>query len=146
MKLISSFTGKYSFLSNFHPVQVRYEGLTYKTAEHAFQAAKTLDPKLRRQIRGMSTPGQAKSLGRRVELRPFWDEIRLQAMEQILRSKFENPIMRDLLLDTCPAILIEGNNWYDTYWGVTDWGRGEGMNHLGRLLMKIRKELMDDGD
>ena len=33
-------------------------------------------------------------------------------------------------------ILIEGNWWKDTYWGVCD---GKGQNKLGELLMKVRK-------
>ena len=38
---ISSFHGENSFLSNFYPAPCVYEGETYATVEHAFQAAKT---------------------------------------------------------------------------------------------------------
>ena len=34
--------------------------------------------------------------------------------------------------------LIEENWWNDTFWGVC---RGVGKNHLGQILMKIRKEI-----
>ena len=31
----------------------------------------------------------------------------------------------------------EGNNWGDRFWGTVD---GEGLNHLGKIIMRIRKE------
>jgi len=36
---ITEFKGDWSFLSNFSPHEVDYNGITYKTAEHAYQAA-----------------------------------------------------------------------------------------------------------
>lgn len=39
--VISSFTGKYTFLSNFYPAPVTYMGQTYANNEAAFQAQKT---------------------------------------------------------------------------------------------------------
>src|SRR6185369_8674281 len=44
---ILEFQGDNRFLSNFFPAEVIYEGITYPTAEHAYQAAKTLDPEQR---------------------------------------------------------------------------------------------------
>lgn len=41
MNEISSFTGKYAFLSNFYPAPVTYMGQTYANNEAAFQAQKT---------------------------------------------------------------------------------------------------------
>jgi predicted NAD-dependent protein-ADP-ribosyltransferase YbiA (DUF1768 family) len=35
--------------------------------------------------------------------------------------------------------LIEENTWGDTFWGIC---KGQGENHLGRLLMQIRDELL----
>jgi len=63
---ITSFNGKYEFLSNFYYSPVTYEGITYPTVEHAFQAAKTFDVTERRRISEMKTPGMAKRAGRRV--------------------------------------------------------------------------------
>lgn len=42
MSEIKSFTGKYSFLSNFYPCKVLFEGVRYPSVEHAFQAAKNI--------------------------------------------------------------------------------------------------------
>lgn len=147
MSVITSFSGDYSFLSNFWPwVNGRYvsewtmewKGITYRTSEHAFQAAKTLSRAERRLIARMETPGKAKRAGQRVTLRPNWDDIRVDVMEEILRIKFRDPELRKMLLATNNKFLIEGNNWNDTFWGICN-GRGE--NNLGRLLMKIRREL-----
>ncbi len=44
---ITSFSGKYRWLSNFFPVSICYDGITYPSVEHAFQAAKSLDPQSR---------------------------------------------------------------------------------------------------
>ena len=44
----------------------------------------------------------------------------------------------NLLLSTCSSIIIEGNLWQDTFWGVVN---GEGQNNLGLLLMLLRNEL-----
>ena len=34
--------------------------------------------------------------------------------------------------------LVEGNDWHDRFWGVC---RGQGKNHLGKLLMRVRESL-----
>ena len=41
------------------------------------------------------------------------------------------------------VMLEEGNTWHDTFWGV-DAKTGEGQNHLGKILMKIREELKEE--
>ena len=62
-----------------------------------------------------------------------------------MRAKFtQNPKLKEQLLSTGDAILIEGNTWNDRYWGV-DASSGVGKNHLGKLLMKIRSELKANG-
>jgi ribA/ribD-fused uncharacterized protein len=110
------------------------------TVEHAYQAAKSMDPQVRRKIQGAGSPGEAKRLGRNVILRSDWDEIKLSVMEDLLRQKFgsKNIGMSAMLLRTGTLELIEGNTWGDVYWGVCN---GKGENHLGKLLMKIRQEL-----
>lgn len=138
--IIASFSGEYRFLSNFYPAEVWEFGMKFPTAEHAFQAAKTLDESERRKIQKAETPGQAKRLGRTVELRPDWEQIKLDVMRAILLDKFtRNPELADWLMATDPAKLVEGNTWGDTYWGVCE---GKGHNMLGELLMAVRSELI----
>ena len=139
--MIGEFNGEYSFLSNFYECDVEFEGKLYPSAEHAFQAAKSTDPAVRAKIASKPTPGQAKRSGRRVELRPDWDYIKDAVMEEVVRDKFKrNENLRFRLLETGDQELIEGNRWNDQYWGV-DINKNRGQNRLGKILMKIRKEL-----
>jgi N-glycosidase YbiA len=134
---ITTFDGdpRYEFLSNFHPCPVVLDGLEYRTVEHAYQAAKTLDGAERDHVRSASTPAEAKARGQQVTVRPDWNDIKIDVMRALLRQKFAAGPLRDRLLATRPSALIEGNTWDDRFWGVCD---GEGENWLGRLLMEIR--------
>lgn len=138
---IQRFSGVYRFLSNFYPCEVKYRKRVYPSAEHAFQAMKTLDPDMRRRIAALATAQDAKKAGRDLTLRSDWEDIKLEEMASILRVKFADPVLRNHLLETAPAELIEGNWWGDTFWGVCD-GRGE--NHLGKLLMELRTKLQGE--
>ena len=140
MTEINSFTGDYRFLSNFYPCAVWFAGDWYKSVEHAYQAAKTLDYEERCHIRKLKTAGEAKRAGMKVKLRPDWENIKLNTMKDLLKQKFdrdENPDLYRLLQNTGHAKLVEGNTWGDTYWGVCN---GIGANHLGRMLMEVRDE------
>ena len=139
MAVIDRFDGGYGFLSNFHPSPIEVNGILYPTVEHAFQAAKTKDPDEKRALAQVATPGGAKRRGRKVTLRPDWDQVKVGIMEELVRLKFTaHPELRAQLLATGDAELVEGNTWNDRFWGVC---RGEGENHLGLILMKIRSEL-----
>jgi predicted NAD-dependent protein-ADP-ribosyltransferase YbiA (DUF1768 family) len=88
----------------------------------------------------METPSQAKWEGRKIPIRKDWEDVKLDVMESLLRVKFADLELKQLLLATGTAKLIEGNFWGDTYWGVC---AGIGRNNLGKLLMKIRDELRE---
>jgi len=138
---IDKFRGEFRFLSNFWIWPIFYEEFTYLSVEHAYQASKTLSVREKMQILQESSPSGAKKLGRKVTVRKDWDKVKLRIMEELLRQKFMsyNHKLQDRLLETGDAELIEGNNWGDTFWGVCN---GKGENHLGKLLMKIRKEIL----
>ena len=135
--IIDSFHGKYFFLSNFYSHPVLFENIFYPTNEHAFQAAKTLNVETRKRIAACDTPGKAKALGRKVQLRPDWESIKYDIMHQIVLAKFDSQLKAKLLA-TGDAQLIEGNTWNDTIWGVCN---GKGTNWLGKNLMDVRNEL-----
>ena len=136
-----SFRGEYNFLSNFHPAKVTYEGITYPTAEHAYQAAKTLDTVERETIKAASTPGKAKRLGQKITIRKGWDGMKVDVMEKIVKQKFvENPSLAKKLVTTRGTKLIEKNWWGDTFWGTVE---GKGQNNLGKILTKVRGHYAD---
>lgn len=141
---ITSFRGRYAYLSNFYITQVPFEGAFYPSAEHAFQAAKTTDKTLRKEISNLDTPIEAKRAGRELLLRHNWENIKNRVMLKIVRSKFSVRYdMAIALSRTEGCELIERNNWGDRYWGMcwnADKGIWEGKNRLGRILMIVRKE------
>lgn len=141
---ITSFDGANRFLSNFYPSPVTLAETTYPTVEHAYQASKTLDIEARRKIAAVKNPGHAKRMGKFVKWRPDWVKCKLPMMRALVMQKFStHASLRKMLLDTGDAELIEGNTWGDTFWGVCD-GRGE--NHLGKILMDVRKTLREEDE
>lgn len=148
MKMINNFEGYNAFLSNFYecPI-VDKDGILYPTNEHYFQAYKTLDLEERKMIAAAVTPGQAKRMGRRVQLRADWEYVKESVMLDALRLKFSKPAMKKKLLETGEAELIEGNWWCDNVWGNCNCPRCStktGENRLGKLLMQIRAELQNN--
>jgi ribA/ribD-fused uncharacterized protein len=136
--LIDSFRGEYRFLSNFWPVEVVFDDVVYASVEHGYQAAKTLSPMHRAYVRQAETPGEAKRRGRKVAMRQDWEQVKLVVMLDLVRQKFKDPVLREMLLATGNEHLAEGNNWQDRFWGTVD---GVGKNHLGRILMQVREEV-----
>lgn len=141
--MIGPFKGEYEFLSNFSPSRVFYDGFIYPTVEHAFQASKSMYYNERVEIANASTPGQAKRLGRKVQLRPLWNDIRIPIMTQLVWEKFAICELQIKLLATGNEELVEVNWWHDIFWGVCN---GEGENNLGKILMKIRQDIRNFAD
>lgn len=138
---IYSFQGSYRFLSNFYPASVYYDRRKYRTVEHAYQAAKTLDMQSREMIYNSATPAEAKRLGKLVSIRENWNDIKIFTMFDLVYQKFYvHEELGILLLKTKDFQLIEGNNWNDTFWGVC---QGKGSNYLGQILMQVRSILAD---
>lgn len=141
---ISQFNGEYFFLSNFYENYILYEGMRFRNNEAAFQAAKTLNQKQRREFSTV-TGRDAKRMGHKVTLRSDWERVKNDIMLQILRIKFApGTLLAKRLVATGNRPLIEGNAWHDNYWGVCqcDDCKGEVKNnHLGKLLEKVRTEL-----
>lgn len=136
---ITSFSGKYQFLSNFYPCTIQMnilgETFVFMNAEAAFQAHKCVNPDEIKQFTEM-TGKQAKRAGRKVKLRSDWENVKDKIMEDVVNAKFDqNSDLREKLVATNNRPLIEGNTWNDRYWGVC---KGRGQNKLGDILMKCR--------
>lgn len=136
-QVIKEFQGQYRFLSNFWSEEGE------QPVEFVYQAAKTDDPAEKRWILEADSPGEAKRRSRKITLRKDWDAVKVAVMLQLLRTKFSIPSLRDKLLSTGTAGLVEGNRWHDNFWGVCNCGHcSGGQNILGKLLMQIREELL----
>ena len=138
--IINEFSGSYRFLSNFWSCYISYEGVDYPSVENAYQAAKcaALADRVRFQH---ITASEAKKLGRLIQMRPDWNDVRVQIMTDLVRQKFSDPSLAAKLLETGDIELQEGNWWGDVFWGTVN---GVGQNVLGNILMKVRKELRDE--
>jgi ribA/ribD-fused uncharacterized protein len=141
--MIRRFSDEHGWLSNFHPCTVPFDGDVYPSAEHAYQAAKLEDRSERWRVKWTDTPGQAKRAGQRLVLRPDWERVKKRVMLTVLLGKFSSSSeLAELLCQTMPHQLVEGNTWHDNYWGDCECGRPAcalpGENNLGKLLQVIR--------
>jgi ribA/ribD-fused uncharacterized protein len=156
MNEIKDFRFENRYLSNFHLVTVQLDGAAYASTEHAYQAAKYLDPK-RREIFTLEfnpnlSPAGAKKLGQLKGIREDWDAVKVSVMRELLLQKFKQPELGAKLLATGDAYLEEGNYWHDVFWGVCyhkmdghtckkPEHEAFGENNLGKLLMEVRAVL-----
>ena len=131
-------------MSNFYHCRIEYDNFVFPTVENAFQAAKYVGTDKLEVYQEFASiaPGEAKRRGRRLPLRKNWDNIRLSIMEDLLRSKFADDVLKRRLLGTGNHELVEGNRWHDNFWGSCACERcgNRGQNQLGKLLMKLRAE------
>ena len=153
--VVMYFDEEYAFLSNFYDSPIEFMTVDGKkmiapTVEHAFQAEKAMFSQEQEAIINAATPGKAKRLGRHVLLRPDWEDVKDEAMEEFVSRKFQIPELRDKLLATGDANLVEGNTWHDSVWGVCTCPKCinnpniEGQNKLGKILMKVRDSIREE--
>ena len=134
--MIKEFQGEHRYLSNFAHSPLEYKDVKYLNAEAAFHAQKQDG---RQAEFSNLNPSEAKRLGRQVNLRSDWEQVKEQIMYEVVSAKFlQNPPLMFKLIHTDEQELEEGNSWGDTYWGVC---RGTGQNKLGRILMAVRDML-----
>ncbi|XP_028548303.1 riboflavin biosynthesis protein PYRR, chloroplastic isoform X5 [Dendrobium catenatum] len=145
--------------SNFSPHSIIMPDETgvpcmWPTVEHYYQAQKFLgvDNPLAKglieQIKSARSPEEAARIGRKVQreqpelVHPDWDTVKIDVMYRGLRCKFSmHPHLNSLLRSTVGFVLVEASP-HDLFWGG---GReGEGLNYLGRLLMKLRSESLKE--
>ncbi len=142
---IIAFQGNYRFLSNFYMAPIVFEGLTYPSAEHAYQAAKTDDPDIKERFTVLRNPGTAKQIGKTLPLKEGWD--RVATMRKVVDVKFEPQgyLLLDVaLLNLSDVTLYHGNDHHDNFWGgcnCEDCADRPHRNMLGLLLMQRRLEL-----
>lgn len=131
----------YGYLNNFRRADMFVYGRWWKNVEAAYQAQKTKVVSEYDSIWLAKTPRIARNLGQTVTMRPDWDDVKLQVMYECVLAKFtQNHDLRAQLLSTGDEHLIEDSP-IDSFWGC---GKdGNGANHLGRILMKIRTELRE---
>jgi hypothetical protein len=141
--MIYEFKGDYRWLSNFEAVTIKGE-YTYPSVEHAYMSAKCDDFEWKKYcMDANNTAGDVKRKSREVKLVDNWDKFKFKVMEDCLVQKYEQEPFRSKLIKTGNQNIVEGNFFGDTIWGV-DLRKTPniGENHLGRMIMKIREDLI----
>ncbi|KAF5753940.1 putative riboflavin biosynthesis protein RibD [Helianthus annuus] len=151
----------YGSFSNFshHPIRLPDENghyVTWSSVEHYYQAHKFVgssNPDARSYVEAIhsaKSPEEAAIMGRKLQrehpdmVRGDWESVKTEVMYKALKCKFSiYPHLNSMLLSTAGCVLVEASP-HDLFWGG---GRdGEGLNYLGRLLMKLRSEFLGDDD
>lgn len=142
----------YGALSNLFARPMVFEGVRYKTAEHAYKAAQARRPEVRRWLMSAPTAELVAAAGERLpnsETLAGWSRMRIPVMRSILKAKFsQHEDLRRLLSSTGESRLVEWapeDNAINRFWSEIK-GSGAGENHLGRLLMALRAQLRREAD
>ena len=138
-------TGNKAGLSNYsrHPVETRLGG--FPTAVAAYEAEKCpTDLRYVNLQKNADSPIASKYYGRVVRPRRDWMDVRVGIMYDIVLRKFsQNKDARQNLLNTGLRPLIFRTD-ADSFWG--DGVNGKGKNMLGKIMNKVRAELLEIGD
>lgn len=134
---------------NFSAFSVEFDGKTYPTAEHAYQAKKfdfiqadAARIAIAEVIRLAPSAHEAKKLGSHPDvaglIRTDWDQVKVFIMKMVIRAKWEqHEYVRQELASTKGRLLVEDSS-KDGFWGRgPDW---TGKNNLGIIWMEIRDE------
>jgi len=145
-------TGRYGGLSNMsseYPMFVNE--VCIPSVEALYQASKfPLHPQIQREIVGESNAMRAKAVSRKYQsiIRPDWNDIRFEVMEWCLKVKLlQNWESFGGVLRSTEDMPIVEYSTKDNIWGAMPDGAGHlnGVNALGRLLMKVRDEFVVGG-
>lgn len=140
--MIKEFQGKYRWLSNFWPVQIKYNNRLYSSVEHAYMSSKSHSSEWKDFCVLELDPRIVKKASNEVALRTDWEEVKENIMFELTQLKYQNTLLRKKLLKTADIHIQEGNNWNDIFWGV-DIATKEGENKLGKIIMNVRNEIKE---
>ena len=142
MNSIKEFQKEYRWLSNFEPVQILLNGISFPSVEAAYMSAKSDDPEWKAFCTDpANSPGKIKRKIKEITLSGHWDTQKVVVMRECIAQKFKKEPFRTKLLQTGSAYIQEGNRWGDKFWGVC-LKTNSGKNILGKLIMQLREELL----
>lgn len=135
--------------SNLYRREIEFEGGTFATSEHAYQAGKPRKPAVRKWLMDAPSPALLAMAAHGLyywDVTPGWSTSKFDRMRAVLRAKFtQHPDLLELLLGTGEARLVEAatvDSEVNRLWGEVN---GVGRNMLGELLMELRAKLRDQG-
>ncbi len=135
----------YGVFSNLFRRPIFFEGIEFLTAEHAYQAGKARKQAVRDWILSAPSPALVAMAAHGLytwDIAPGWSKTKFERMKAVLLAKYsQHEDLKQLLLGTGSARLIESatvDNTVNRLWGEVN---GVGKNMLGNLLMEVRAEL-----
>lgn len=138
----------YGAFSNLYRREIVFEGETFATSEHAYQAGKARKPEVRAWLMAAPSPALLAMAAHGLyywDISPGWSKLKFDRMRAVLRAKFDqHPDLRALLLSTKSARLVESatvDNEVNRLWGEVN---GQGRNMLGEMLMELREALKSE--
>lgn len=138
----------YGAFSNLYKRSIIFEDRVYPTAEHAYQAGKARNSRVREWILSAPTPALVAMAAHglyRWDIVEDWAKIKFDRMRSVLYAKFtQHDDLKALLISTGEARLVEigtVDNEVNRLWGEVN---GRGKNMLGLLLMELRAKLIED--
>ncbi len=137
----SGVSDKNGFFSNYAAYPINIEEKVWPTAEHYFQARQFEDNSLDEELVKYKSASIAVRISRENSgnKRNDWPKIQDKIMYDVVKAKFsQHEILREKLLATGDSPIVQHSPDND-YWG--DGGDGTGKNKLGKILMRVRKEL-----
>jgi ribA/ribD-fused uncharacterized protein len=139
---------RYGVFSNLLRRPMVFEGQTYPTAEHAYQAGKARKAEVRDWLMAAPSPALLAMAAHGLyywDITPGWSTSKFARMRAVLLAKFtQHEDLKRILLDTGDATLIESatvDNAVNRLWGQVN---GVGKNMLGQMLRELREKLRSD--
>jgi ribA/ribD-fused uncharacterized protein len=136
----------YGAFSNLFRREIEFEGLTFATAEHAYQAGKARKPAVKEWLMKAPSPALLAMAAHGLyywDITPGWSTSKFDRMRAVLMAKFtQHPDLAEMLIATGTARLVESatvDNAVNRLWGEVN---GVGQNMLGVLLMETREKLI----
>lgn len=140
---ITSFSGKYEFLSNEYKCSVKFEEYEFQSATALFYAFKALESKGSFAKFQRLNPLKAKSKAQQL-INEDWEDNKEFYLETAVKAKFDsNPDLVKQLLETGDVPLLNNVTHLDDWIGIR---KGKGENALGKVLMRLRDEYRKEVD
>lgn len=141
-KQIFFYEHEFYIFSNYSSFMLEWKGTLYPTSEHAYHSEKFESHQLKEQIKNCRSAHDAQKFANEhvAERRTDWNSVKLSIMKEILHAKVaQHPYVNKKLIESGDKELVE-DSWRDDFWG---WGpKKDGANHLGRLWMEVRSEVV----
>lgn len=135
----------FGVFSNLYRRPMVFEGVTYSTAEAAYQSAKPRKPEVREWLMAAPSPSLLAMAAHGLlpwDISPGWSQGRRDRMRQVVACKFfQHADLAAVLLSTGDEEIVETGtvgNEVNRRWGRVN---GRGTNWLGLILMETRDVL-----